>query len=71
MPWLDLNSSMNRLVLRMSLRKSSSIRWRLSRSRRMVSARTPLISGCWAISTKISSMAKGVRLKTLGWVTSM
>lgn len=30
-----------------------------------------LISGCWAISTKISRRANGVRLKTFGCVTSM
>ncbi|MCY1452280.1 hypothetical protein D3C76_1353000 [compost metagenome] len=70
MPSRHLNSSMNRLVLRMSWRKSSSIRCRLSRSRRMVSVRRPLMVGFCASSTKTSSRANGVRLKTFGWVTS-
>ncbi|MNH35218.1 hypothetical protein D3C79_958870 [compost metagenome] len=71
MPISHLNSSMNRLVLRISVRKVSSIRCRCSRSSRTVSARTPLISGCWAISTKISSMANGVRLNTFGLAASI
>ncbi|MNC52081.1 hypothetical protein D3C75_1014060 [compost metagenome] len=33
--------------------------------------RTPRISGCWAISTKISRMALGLRLNTFGALASM